>query len=115
MVVAPPSLGPDAAQSIRTIASLLRIAHHIPGRVRLKLDGQAAADLPQALDTAKTFVACVRGTAGIRAVDLNPLARSCVVEYDPLVIPAAAWEDLIGGRRSAAADSLVQTLSAVNR
>lgn len=100
---------PDSP-TIWHIAGLLRIAHHIPGRVRLKLGASAEAGLAQAMETAKGFVACVTGVAGIRSVSLNPLARSCLVEYDPVVIPPAAWDDLIGGTRSAVADTLVQAL-----
>jgi hypothetical protein len=111
MVAHTASLGPDA---VRMIAGLLRIAHHIPGRVRFKLEGQAGMGMAEAIETAKSFVACVSGMAGIRSVALNPLARSCLVEYDPAIISSSTWEDLIGGTRSAAADTLVNTLVAAS-
>lgn len=110
---ASPSLcQPDEHHTIRHVAALLRIAHHIPGRVRLKLAGDAQSGLAQALDEARRFVRSVAATAGIRSVDLNPLARSCVVEYDPEVIPPAAWQDLVNGVRSAAAETLLRSLAA---
>lgn len=110
-----PSAHPDPAEvlAIRETAALLRIAHHIPGRVRLKVG--ADAGLAQAVDKARGFLQSVTAIAGIRSVNVNLLARSCLVEYDPEVIPPSAWQDLIGGTRSAAADALVGALAAACR
>lgn len=102
----------DARHTIREVAALLRIAHHVPGRVRLKLDAAPGAGLGQGLAEARRFVQAASTTAGIRSVDLNPLARSCVVEYDPQVIAPSAWSDLVGGVRSDGADALAGALAA---
>lgn len=104
-------IAPHDHQTMRDIARLLRIVHHIPGRVRLKLDWNAAG-LGEALDDVGRFVRSVSNAAGIRSVNLNPLARSCTVEYDPTVISPAAWQDLVVGVRSAAADALLGALAA---
>lgn len=111
MNAASPLSQPDEHHAIRHVAALLRIAHHIPGRVRLKLAGDSQSGLAQAIDEARRFVKSVATTAGIRSVDLNPLARSCVVEYDPEVIPPAAWQDMVDGVRSPAAETLLRTLA----
>jgi uncharacterized circularly permuted ATP-grasp superfamily protein len=47
---------------------------------------------------------------GVRSVRVNALARSCLVEYDPSVIPDQAWKDFIAGRSSSSADILKQIL-----
>ncbi len=90
---------------------VLAIAHHIPGRVRLKLVDEAAAAV---VLTGGRFPSPerLRAVAGIRAVKLNLLARSCVVDYDPAVVPPPAWVDLLAGQRSAASDPLVAALAA---
>lgn len=93
----------------------LRIAHHIPGRVRLKLVADLADADMDLLGGAKRFHAALSGRAGIRAISLNPLARSCTVEYDAAVIPPTAWSDLLAGTRSAAAEILLQTFDAARR
>lgn len=93
---------------LRRFATLLRIAHHIPGRVRLKLGTAADADLAEAVQLAKRFGRSITDAPGIRSVSVNLLARSCTVEYDPARIPPAAWEDLVRGAPSPVADLLTQ-------
>lgn len=90
-------------------AGHLRIAHHIPGRIRLKLAAELEAGDRDAVADAKRFGLALSGAPGIRSVSLNPLARSCAVEYDPKTIPPSAWQDLLSGARSAAADILLKT------
>ncbi|PKU24715.1 heavy-metal-associated domain-containing protein [Telmatospirillum siberiense] len=89
-------------------AACLRVAHHIPGRIRLGVAG--GAEQPEwgddPLGKARRFSQALTGVSGIRSVRLNPLARSCTVEYDPSAIPPAAWQDLLSGTGSAAADKL---------
>lgn len=80
--------------SLLRFAEALSIAHHIPGRIRLKLSGSALADLSAMAQDAKRFVAALSGVDGIRSVSLNPLAKSCTIEYDSKVIEDSAWRDL---------------------
>lgn len=93
------------------LAALLRIAHHVPGRVRLKLSSDDDVALASVVASARQFQQTMADAPGIRAVSLNLLARSCVVEYDPGRIPPAAWPDLLAGTRSAAAEVLLQALA----
>lgn len=105
----------DAWQFIERVAHRASIAHHIPGRVRLKFDlgaieGARLRDVhPESLRLA---LENIRGVASVR---LNALARSCTVEYDEKVIPRAAWEDLLACRKSAAAEILLEILHAKYR
>lgn len=72
----------------------LRIAHHIPGRIRLKMSG----DLPDGLlGEARRFGKALGAVAGIRSIGLNALARSCTIEYDPRAIPPSAWSGFLAG------------------
>jgi hypothetical protein len=86
---------------------LIRIAHHIPGRIRFKLN-QADARIQQLAGQAGHFGAVWQGVPGIRSAKLNLLARSCTVEYDPQLIPFQAWPDLLDGVRSDAAQRLLE-------
>lgn len=99
-----------APHPLARFATLLQIAHHIPGRIRLKLAAHVQPGIIPPAEEAKRFVRAVTGTAGIRAVTLNLLARSCVVEYDPAVIPPQAWHDLVAGGRSGAAAALLDAI-----
>ena len=77
---------------------LLAIAHHIPGRVRIKLDqpsqakvyGLESRDLDQ-------FIAALRQVKGIRSAAVNTIALSCTVEYDIDLIPVDTWQHLLAG------------------
>lgn len=88
----------------------LAIAHHIPGRIRLKLAAPLGADLMAQAATAKRFAQSLGAMPGIRAVSLNPLAKSCTIEYDAHTIPASAWEGLLSGQDAAGSEILLQTL-----
>ena len=90
------------------LAASLTIAHHIPGRVRFKLAIDLASVDRNTVAEVKQFVEVLNGTAGIRSVKLNPLARSCVVEYDCKIITPAAWQDVLNGGGSPDADALLK-------
>ena len=96
-------------------ATLLRIAHHIPGRVRLKLAAEGTSELVDMIDQVRQFIRSITDTPGIRSVNLNPAARSCVVEYDPALIPPFTWQDLVSGTDSAAVKELVQAVAGFGR
>lgn len=91
--------------------SCVRIAHHIPGRIRLRLsvtdplphlnsEGQAL------IERAKGFKDVLDNVSGVRSIRVNLMARSCTVEYDHRVIPFKAWPDFIEGRASVEAHIL---------
>lgn len=120
------TLEPDMLQAL---ASMLRVAHHIPGRVRIKLAGdpmalpavnalqqagrQAGLSLQraQALADGRQLDAMARRLPGVRSLQVNLFARSCTVAYDAAVIAPAAWDDLLAGRRSAATGVLEGVLA----
>ncbi|MCQ8130877.1 heavy-metal-associated domain-containing protein [Methylomonas rivi] len=88
----------------------VRIAHHIRGRIRLRLEAYPKElPLPGRGDT-EQLQSLVEQAAGVRSVRINLLARSCLIEYDPAVIPDQAWRDFIAGVSSAAALTLENIL-----
>lgn len=101
----------DPGWMMAELLPCLRIAHQVSGRVRLKL-ADTVPDLT-ALRTGGEALRQALGTLpGVRGIQLNPLARSCVVEYDCAVIPDVAWPDLLAGRQTPAATGLAGLLSA---
>ena len=102
---------PPYAEMLIRLAALLEIAHHVPGRIRLRLAANAMTAAADALADARKFGAAVHSIPGIHAVNLNALARSCVVEYDPARIPPKAWTDLMNGIRSPDLDTLLSPLT----
>jgi hypothetical protein len=101
----------DAQQIVADVIPFLRIAHHIPGRVRLKLD-IAALTLPALHEGAGTHLKKAFGAIpGVRDIQFNLLARSCIVEYDSASIPDSAWPDLLNGRHTPSARLLLDLLA----
>lgn len=97
---------------LRRLAALLRIVHHIPGRVRLKLDAAPGPELAAAAGEVNALNRALAGAHGIRSVAVNPLARSCTIEYDPALIPPSAWPDLLADEKSPGAEALLRIVSA---
>lgn len=109
MTTAPENATPAAPVPL-DFSRLVKVAHHIPGRIRLKLaDGMSTPALAAA--EVQRFVRAATAAPGIRSVSVNPLARSCVVEYDPVLFPPSAWSDAMAGRSSPAAQALLQALA----
>jgi hypothetical protein len=94
-------------------ATCLRIAHHLPGRVRLKL-GDAADDATRLSDL-QSILRALSGCPGIISAEINALARSCLILYDTKEIGPSAWADLVAGTGSPAALALVHTLAEAAR
>ena len=102
----------DPLRVASDFAPYLHIAHQIPGRVRLKL-ADTALDAPRvrALD-GNRLKSAFAAVPGVQDISINLLARSCTVAYDNTTIPDAAWPDLLAGRRTPAAATLLDLLAA---
>ena len=73
----------------------LRIAHHVPGRIRLRISASASRELGD-VDSA-VFDRILAAIDGIDDVRLNALAGSVVIQYRPEKIRSAWWETLLTG------------------
>lgn len=93
----------------------LSVAHHVPGRIRLKLSAPLGGELLALAEQAKDFGKAFSAMAGIRAVSLNPLAKSCTIEYDTNIIPATAWTGLLSGQTTPGSEALRQGLVSAAR
>ncbi|MCG5530784.1 hypothetical protein LRD18_07830 [Halorhodospira halochloris] len=94
------------------LLSCVRIAHHISGRIRFKLEADLAARglrLPSK-DSLKKAHTLLQQTPGIKSVRINPYAHSCTIEYDPQRIPEAGWSDLLAGKATPQAAELQQLI-----
>ncbi len=60
---------------------LARVAHAIPGRLRLRLEGEGWT--PETIEDVLRGLDGLRRTSGILDVRLNAGARSAVIRYDP--------------------------------
>lgn len=105
----------DLFEQLQAFTAHLRIAHHIPGRIRLKLVSEPNEELLKLVEEARRFGRALGDIPGVRSVSLNVLARSCTVEYDAKAIPAQAWPDLLSGVRSPAAEILMGVIVAKYR
>lgn len=74
----------------------LSVAHHVPGRIRLRFSLGVLSD-PRAMD----LLASARDTvlpAAVRSVRVNPPARSVVIEYNTAVIAPDLLEEVLTTR-----------------
>ena len=96
-------------EELRIFLRDVHIAHHIRGRIRLKLASHSVSiDVPRA--QAREFQGLLDRIPGVASVQVNLLARSCTVHYDPAVIPERAWIDLLNDVESDAAAILERIL-----
>lgn len=102
----------DALDLYAVLRTHLRVVHHLPGRIRLKWN--PPAQLPESVPAMSAHEAIQHLQAqathipGLLALRVNPMARSCVLEYSPDVIPMQAWEDWLSGQMTPAAQVLHQ-------
>ena len=54
----------------------------------------------------EAITTALRRIRGVKNISWNLLARSCTIEYDPAVIPNAAWPDLLANADTPAAQTL---------
>lgn len=101
------------SDDIYRVLSVLEIAHHIPGRIRLKLTPMADSVLQQGagdMGSLRSFIAAVERSDGISSVKVNVLAKSCTVEYSVKSIDPSAWNDLVENKRNNKSDALMSII-----
>ena len=93
----------------KTLAELrdkLTVKHHIPGRLRLKFAAALLTD-PKALAIAKNPPPL---PGGVTNVDINPISRTMLLEYDPARIDPDALQRLVEAGSDEQAAALLATL-----
>ena len=103
---------------LRALAEQLRIAHHIPGRVRFKISNTGVGQVQKddeseagLVKRAKAFQKSLVEIPGITKVKLNALAKSCLVEYNAEIIDPAAWDGLVLEEPTDVSKRLIDTLT----
>ncbi|GHU00963.1 hypothetical protein FACS1894154_10690 [Betaproteobacteria bacterium] len=85
-------------KSLDALLAEVSIVHHIPGRVRLKLarrpDMSPPIRAPLSPEILARFFDGLAEIPGIHQVKLNPLAKSCTLEYDSNTLADHAWREL---------------------
>lgn len=84
----------------------VRVAHQVPGRIRLKLSGLSLSDLRRFDPT--PFAGFLDGIEAVTSVRVNRAALSAVVEYDPAQMTEADWTRLLEGAPQEVADVLAR-------
>ncbi len=70
----------------------LKIAHHVPGRIRVKASLNAAKKLAEVdMDELERVIRMVPGIAGYR---VNTKALSVIIDYSADMLPFHLWEDV---------------------
>lgn len=91
---------PPDASSLLELRRHLSIAHHLPGRIRLRVSPAIYGCAP-GFDAGKSR-ALLGKLWGIRDVRVNMAAASVLIEYDPKLISLEEWETLVRGDAAAA-------------
>lgn len=91
-----------------SIRSMIEIAHHVPGRLRLRIDPEIRKH-PAAAELGKLR----SNEFGILSTRLNPLARSLVVEYDTAKINPAVLEEFLVSKDNARVAELAEQFANV--
>lgn len=76
-------------KELLVLARHLEIAHHVPGRIRLKI-------LPSGFGRVQgvDIEALVLGIPGILGLRINLAARSVIIEYNEALLPFELWQKL---------------------
>lgn len=86
----------------------LKIAHHVPGRVRLRVSANVFKEFGS-FDT-KVFDRILGAIDGIKDVRVNAIAGSVVIAYAPSKIKSVWWETLLQGAEEEARSLLKRLL-----
>ncbi|MBB4305424.1 hypothetical protein GGD81_004501 [Rhodobium orientis] len=87
----------DLIAAFWQIRPMLKIAHHIPGRIRLSVSLKALTSGPKlSPGTVETLLARLEGIMSVR---INRAAGSATVAYDPNTFPPDLWSKIIAGDR----------------
>lgn len=81
-------------EDIRDLFLRIKVAHHINGRVRLKLSGKPPSWL---ISNPKSMQKKLENLQGVLAVDVNILAGSATVQYDSSFLSPELFEELKQG------------------
>ena len=72
------------------------IAHHIPGRIRLRFNHSIVTRLPKVNGIEKVIQRMVNQIEAIKDIRLNLYAGSVVVQYDTDILSPDFWQEVIG-------------------
>lgn len=90
-----------AEYRIYDFLKLLSVAHHIPGRVRLKLTKPIEAQqLGFNMSDLDSLIEALRKCQGIRSASVNKISLSCTIDYDPEMIHDEAWLQLVSNQQA---------------
>ena len=71
------------------------IAHHIPGRIRLRFNHSILTKLPKLNGIEKEIQKIVNQIEAIKNIRLNLFAGSVVVQYDTDILPPDFWQEVV--------------------
>lgn len=97
-------------QNLLALRPYLRVAHHLPGRLRVQVRPGLAATRALRRHAGAGEQALLQLLPGARSVRLNALAGSLVLEYDPKHMPFALVDAFFRASSSDQAGDLLDRL-----
>ena len=86
------------------------IAHHIPGRIRLRFNNTILTMLPKPNGIDKEIQKIADQIEAIKDVRLNLYAGSVVVQYDTDLLPPCFWQQVVEEKDLGRLREMVRTL-----
>lgn len=80
--------------SLTNLIHSLHIVHHIPGRIRFKMDAKIVENF--SLQELKTLDSIITASNFINTIRINEAAFSVIIEYNPQI--GIDWQKLIGDK-----------------
>nr|WP_321465109.1 hypothetical protein [uncultured Desulfobulbus sp.] len=92
----------------------LNIAHHVPGRIRVKASWSGAQKLAAVNEREMTSI--IASIPGIVDYRVNKKALSVIIQYDTEILPPSLWEEVASvgqfpGKRDSVSEQLMVILS----
>lgn len=96
-------------RSFWEIRPLLKVVHHVPGRIRLRLTLKAITKRPDV--DAKEVVDLLERLHGIDGIRVNRAAGTVIIEYRPADFDPAFWTFVLSGDRDEVANEIRRRLA----
>ena len=98
------------SDTLLTLRHSLRIVHHVPGRLRVRLSGEALKRTHKL--SLSEFRRLIEGIKGVQHLRLSPATLSAVIGYDADLLAPSMWDDLIDGPEHAARQTFEALITA---
>ena len=101
----------ESIHDLKQYLELIHIVSDLPGRIRIKFSfSSLTLEDIKFIKQASGFENVLKNLPGVNKVRVNPLAFSCVIEYDAKIITQKAFSELLIGELTEESEELLNIL-----